>query len=105
MEANTNEMVMIPASQLEAMIGKVVDAKLSYWLSKQAEQDMQAKRDEEIMLTIKECVAKYKISRTTLYNKCKDGTIPCNRIGTRVLISKAAIESAIKSKNVATQEC
>ncbi|MBE6261137.1 MAG: helix-turn-helix domain-containing protein [Prevotella sp.] len=101
MEVGSNEMVMMPASQLEEMIGKVVDAKFNYWLSKQAEADMQAKRDEEVMLTIKECVAKYKICRTTLYKKCKDGTIPHSRIGARVLISKAAIEAAIKSQSVA----
>lgn len=34
MEVGSNEMVMMPASQLEEMIGKVVDAKFNYWLSK-----------------------------------------------------------------------
>lgn len=96
-----NDLVVIPVSRLQEIIGNVVDSKMEFWLSKRREEEMQEKHDEEVMLSIKECISKYKISRSTIYNLIKKGIIPCSSIGAKKLISKADIEKAIKSGSVA----
>lgn len=97
---DANDLVVVPVSRLEEIIGNVVDAKMEFWINKKREEEMQEKHDEEVMLTINECIAKYKVSRSTIYNKTKNGEIPCSRIGAKILISKADIEKAIKGGNL-----
>ena len=98
---NSTDLVVIPVGRLQEIIGGVVDSKMEYWLQKKREEEMQEKHDEEVMLTINECIAKYKVSRSTIYNKTKSGKIPCSHIGAKVLIRKADIEKAIKSGIIA----
>lgn len=96
-----NDLVVIPVGRLQEIIGNVVDAKMEFWLNKKREEEIQEKHDEEIMLTIKECIERYKVSRSTIYNLTKNGTIPSRSIGAKKLISKADIEKAIKSGSIA----
>lgn len=98
---NSSDLVVIPIGRLQEIIGGVVDSKMEYWLQKKREEEMQEKHDEEVMLTITECVEKYKVSRSTIYNMTKKGVIPCSSIGAKKLISKADIERAIKSGSIA----
>lgn len=94
---NETDLVVIPVGKLQEIIGGVVDSKMEFWLNKKREEELQERHNEEIMLTIRECIEKYKISRSTIYNKTKSGDIPCSHIGAKILISKADIEKAIKS--------
>lgn len=95
-----NDLVVIPVGRLQEIIGNVVDAKMEFWLNKKREEEIQEKHDEEIMLTIKECIERYKVSRSTIYNLTKKGIIPCSSIGAKKLISKVDIEKAIKSGSI-----
>lgn len=94
---DANDLVVVPVCRLEEIIGNVVDEKMNFWLSKKREEELQEKRHEEVMLTISECVDKYKVSRSTLYKKIKTGSIPCSRIGAKVLIRKADMEKVFMS--------
>lgn len=98
---NSSDLVVIPIGRLQEIIGGVVDSKMEYWLQKKREEEMQEKHDEEVMLTVNECVDKYKVSRSTIYKLTKSGVIPCSSIGAKKLISKADIEKAIKSGSIA----
>lgn len=98
---DANDLVVVPVCRLEEIIGNVVDTKMEFWLNKKREEEIQEKHDEEIMLTIKECIERYKVSRSTIYNLTKNGTIPFSSIGAKKLISKADIEKAIKSGSIA----
>ena len=95
-----NDLVVIPVGRLQEIIGNV-GAKMEFWLNKKREEEIQEKHDEEIMLTIKECIERYKVSRSTIYNLTKKGIIPCSSIGAKKLISKVDIEKAIKSGSIA----
>jgi len=97
MEYNKEQLVVIPVQQLIEIVGSVIDSKMEFWLNKMRAEEMQERHDKEVMLTINEVVKKYKISRSTVYNKTKSGEIPCSHIGAKILISKADIEKTIKN--------
>lgn len=48
----------------------------------------------DAVYTAEEALARlgYKISRPTFYKALRDGTLPCLRLGRRVLVPKAALE-------------
>ena len=96
MQSNGEELVVIPLRQLTEIIKTSVDSTMEKWLDKKIQQEHEDKKKEETMLTINEVVAKYKVSRSTLYHKTKSGDLPCHRLGARVLICKADIEKVIK---------
>ena len=93
-------LVVVPLEQLTNLIQSSVDSTMKKWLDKKTQQEREDKANEETMLTINEVVSKYKVSRSTVYNKTKSGEIPCSRIGSRVLISKADIEKALKTGGI-----
>ena len=95
-----DELVVVPMSKLVQTIQDTVNGAMEKWLDKKIQQEREDKANEEIMLTINEVVSKYKVSRSTVYNKTKSGEIPCRRIGSRVLISKADIEKALKTGGI-----
>lgn len=101
---NPTDMVVIQAGQLMNIIGKAIDSKMEQWVQKKMELEIKEKKDEQTMLTINEVIAQYKVSRSTVYNKTKDGTIPCSRIGSRVLIRKSDIDKAISSGAIGTKD-
>ena len=95
-----DELVVVPMSKLVQTIQDTVKGTMEKWLDKKIQQEREDKANEETMLTINEVVSKYKVSRSTVYNKTKSGEIPCSRIGSRVLISKADIEKALKTGGI-----
>lgn len=95
-----DELVVVPMSKLVQTIQDTVNGTMEKWLDKKIQQEREDKANEETMLTINEVVSKYKVSRSTVYNKTKSGEIPCSRIGSRVLISKADIEKALKTGGI-----
>lgn len=97
---DNDELVVVPMSKLVQTIQDTVNGTMEKWLDKKIQQEREDKANEETMLTINEVVSKYKVSRSTVYNKTKSGDIPCSRIGSRVLISKADIEKALKTGGI-----
>lgn len=95
-----DELVVVPMSKLVQTIQDTVNGTMEKWLDKKIQQEREDKANEETMLTINEVVSKYKVSRSTVYNKTKSGEIPCSRIGSRVLISKDDIEKALKTGGI-----
>lgn len=95
-----DELVVIPLKQLTEIIQASVNSTMESWLNKKIQQEREDKANEEEMLTINEVASKYKICRSTVYNKIRSGDIQCNRIGSRILISKANIEKALKRGNI-----
>lgn len=97
---NPTDMVVIQAGQLMDIIGSAIDSKMEQWVQKKMELEIKEKKDEQTMLTINEVISMYKVSRSTIYNKTMDGTIPCSRIGSRKLIRKSDIDKAISQGTI-----
>ncbi len=99
---NPTDMVVIQAGQLMDIIGNAIDSKMEQWVQKKIEMEIKEKQDEQTMLTIKEVCAMYKVSRSTVYYKTEDGSIPCSRIGKKKLIRKADIDKALANGTIST---
>lgn len=91
-----DELVVVPMSKLVQTIQDTVNGTMEKWLDKKIQQEREDKANEETMLTINEVISKYKLSRSTVYRRTKDGTIPCSQLGARKLINKSDIERVIK---------
>lgn len=94
------KVVNVSLDELRQMIHEEVSSVMESWLDKKIKQEREDKANEETMLTINEVVSKYKVCRSTVYNKTKSGEIPCSRIGSRVLIRKTDIEKALKTGGI-----
>jgi excisionase family DNA binding protein len=58
------------------------------------------KRDEGLVLTIKEAAELLKIGRSSAYEAVRTGQIPVIRIGRRKLVPRAALEHLLSEANL-----
>ena len=58
----------------------------------------------ETSLTVQEVAKLLRMSRQTIYNMTREGTIPHFRVGTKVRFNRADIDALMKTKPVTTGE-
>ena len=58
----------------------------------------------ETSLTVQEVAKMLRMSRQTIYNLTREGTIPHFRVGTKVRFNRADIDALMKTKPVITGE-
>ena len=85
------KIIVTPLEDLEALVKTSIANSLSQYFR---EKESQKKESEN--LSVKDAAIFLSVSELTIRNYIKKGTIPAKRIGNRILINRAKLESILK---------